>query len=83
MSASSFDLDLPLEIDDIYWSDEHGFKQPSDVPSKITFFNHFIKLTQVVAFTSRTIVSFSEKVPGSPHQFKSSTPSTNPSSSQV
>lgn len=53
----SFDLEFPLEVDDPYWGDEHGWKQPEDVPCTVSFFTHFIKLTQVIAFTSRTIVS--------------------------
>jgi hypothetical protein len=57
LSAASFDLEFPLEIDDPYWGDEHGWKQPEGVPSTVSFFSHFIKLTQVIAFTSRTLVS--------------------------
>ena len=57
---SSFDLELPLEVDDDYW--EHpdasqAFKQPPGMPSSISFFNCFLKLTQILAFALRTIVS--------------------------
>ena len=58
--SNSFDLELPLEVDDDYW--EHpdpaqAFKQPPGMPSSISFFNCFLKLTQILAFGLRTIVS--------------------------
>jgi hypothetical protein len=56
----SFDLDLPLEVDDEYWEGRQGsekiFEQPRGIPSRIAAFNHFIKLTQIMAFTMRTMV---------------------------
>lgn len=56
----SFDLDLPLEIDDEYWEgrqdSEKIFEQPRNIPSRIAAFNHFIRLTQIMAFTMRTMV---------------------------
>jgi hypothetical protein len=56
----SFDLDLPLEVDDEYWEgrqdSEKKFEQPRNIPSRIAAFNHFIKLTQIMAFTMRTMV---------------------------
>ena len=56
----SFDLDLPLEVDDEYWEgrqdSEKTFEQPRNIPSRIVAFNHFIKLTQIMAFTMRTMV---------------------------
>ena len=56
----SFDLDLPLEVDDEYWEgrqdSEKIFEQPRNTPSRIVAFNHFIKLTQIMAFTMRTMV---------------------------
>ena len=56
---NSFDLDLPLEVDDEYW--EHpdptqAFKQPAGVPCNISSFNSFLKLNQILAFALRTIV---------------------------
>lgn len=55
----SFDVDLPVEVDDAYWETEDpnmAFRQPPDVPCTVTAFNLFIKLSQIVAFTTRTIV---------------------------
>ena len=56
----SFDLELPLEVDDEYWIDEDpqlAFRQPPGKPSIVAAFNRFIKLSQMMAFTIRTIVS--------------------------
>lgn len=55
----SFDLELPLEVDDEYW--EHpdptmAFKQPPEIPPTIAYFNCFLKLNQILAFALRTIV---------------------------
>ena len=64
--ASSFDLDLPLEVDDEYWErhqdTKNGFEQPPSIPSRIAAFNHFIKLTQIMAFTLRTMVRVVQQV---------------------
>lgn len=58
--TSSFDLELPLEVDDDFW--EHpdpakAFKQPPGLPCSIAYFNSFLKLNQILAFALRTIVS--------------------------
>ena len=56
----SFDLDLPVECDDEYWSPtdpKDAFKQPPGKPSKMSFFIAFLKLSQILAFALRTIVS--------------------------
>ena len=62
-TCGSFDLDLPLEVDDEYWEarqdGEKIFEQPRSIPSRIAAFNHFIKLTQIMAFTMRTMVCVS------------------------
>lgn len=55
----SFDVDLPLEVDDEYW--EHpdinlAFRQPTGKPSLVTAFNSWIRLTQITAFAVRTLV---------------------------
>ena len=52
-------MQLALEVDDEYWEGEEGvetpFKQPEGVPSTITAFNHFVKLTRIVAATLKTL----------------------------
>ena len=56
----SFDLDLPVECDDEYWSPpdpKDAFKQPSGKPSKMSYFIAYLKLSQILAFALRTIVS--------------------------
>jgi len=57
---SSFDLDLPVECDDEYWSPsdpKDAFKQPPGMPSKMSYFIAYLKLSQILAFALRTIVS--------------------------
>jgi hypothetical protein len=60
-SYASFDVDLPMEIDDEYWENEHepdqAFKQPAGKPSILTYFVSLIKLMQILAVALRTIVS--------------------------
>jgi len=56
----SLDLDLPKDCDDEYWDnpdEEKRFKQPPNKPSSITSFILYLKLTQILAFSLRTIVS--------------------------
>ena len=56
----SFDLDLPVECDDEYWSpvdSKDAFRQPLGKPSKMSFFIAYLKLSQILAFALRTIVS--------------------------
>lgn len=58
-AADSFDLDLPIECDDEYWESsnpEECFKQPVGQPSTIEFFNRYLSLTDILAYTIRTIV---------------------------
>lgn len=55
----SFDVDVLTEVDDEYWMDANSnpvFKQPAGKPSKIAFFNCFLKIKQIHAFTLRTVV---------------------------
>ena len=57
----SFDVDMPTEIDDEYWENEHepekAFKQPIGKPSVMSYFISLIKLVQILAIALRTIVS--------------------------
>ncbi|KAI0326454.1 hypothetical protein GY45DRAFT_1258946 [Cubamyces sp. BRFM 1775] len=58
-----FDLDLPIECDDEYWTHpdpEQAFKQPPGKPSTVTFFNCYIRLHQILAFALRTIYSINK-----------------------
>lgn len=55
----SFDLDLPMEVDDEYWEHpdpDQAFKQPPNKPSLVTFFNCYLRLNQVLGIALRTIV---------------------------
>ena len=56
----SYDLDLPLEVDDEYWevsNPAEAFKQPRDVPSKISALNCYIKIGWILGFVQKTLVS--------------------------
>jgi hypothetical protein len=56
------DLDFPIECDDEYWEvPGHEFEQPADKPSYVSSFVHVLKLFQIMAFATRTIVSKSIK----------------------
>ncbi|KAI0749212.1 fungal-specific transcription factor domain-containing protein [Daedaleopsis nitida] len=58
-----FDIDLPTECDDEYWAggeSEPPFKQPPGKPSRIAFFNCFVRLHQILAFAMRTIYSINK-----------------------
>ncbi|KAH8105131.1 fungal-specific transcription factor domain-containing protein [Cristinia sonorae] len=66
-----FDLDLPVECDDEYWvisAHPNGqrefelvdFKHPPGKPSKISYFNYFLRLDQILAFALRTVYSINK-----------------------
>ncbi|KAK7682544.1 hypothetical protein QCA50_014344 [Cerrena zonata] len=58
-----FDLELPVECDDEYWlvtETDLKFQQPPGKPSRITFFNCFQRLNQILAFALRTIYSINK-----------------------
>ncbi|KAJ6625579.1 fungal-specific transcription factor domain-containing protein [Mycena sp. CBHHK59/15] len=55
LADEDFDLEPPLEVDDEYWESDNPFHQPPDVPCRITFFNLWIRLSQIITFTVRTI----------------------------
>lgn len=55
----SYDLDLPVEVDDEYWENKNpklAFQQPSKKPALVAAFNSLIQLTRVVSIALRTIV---------------------------
>jgi hypothetical protein len=56
----SYDLDLPLEVDDEYWETSNpaeAFKQPKGVPSKVSALNCFIRIGRILGFVQKTLVS--------------------------
>jgi hypothetical protein len=57
----SFDIELPAECDDEYWDvDDDGhvsFNQPPGKPSRITGFINHVKLTETLAYATRTLYS--------------------------
>jgi hypothetical protein len=53
------DIGLPTDCDDEFWENEDpacAFRQPSGKPSKVFAFISLIKLHDILAFASRTIV---------------------------
>ncbi|PSR71246.1 hypothetical protein PHLCEN_2v12900 [Hermanssonia centrifuga] len=53
-----FDLDLPIECDDEYWTNANSalaFTQPAGKPSTVSHFVCCIRITQIHAFALRTI----------------------------
>ncbi|KAL1695513.1 fungal-specific transcription factor domain-containing protein [Schizophyllum commune] len=52
ISADDIDADPPVECDDEYWDTGNPatvFKQPPRVPSKMSFFTHYVKLTDILS----------------------------------
>ncbi|KAJ7647926.1 fungal-specific transcription factor domain-containing protein [Roridomyces roridus] len=44
-----YDVDPPLEVDDEYWED--GFAQPAGKSSTLSFFAHFVRLSEILGST--------------------------------
>lgn len=58
-NSISFDLDLPIDVDDEYWDNPDPaqmFKQPPGRPSRMGFFIGLIKLGRVLGVALRSIV---------------------------
>lgn len=64
IQEEDFDVDLPTEVDDEYWENEHepeqAFKQPPGKPSLLSYFISLIKLIQILAVALRTIYSINK-----------------------
>ncbi|KAJ6556980.1 fungal-specific transcription factor domain-containing protein [Mycena vulgaris] len=58
-----FDIDLPTECDDEYWEHEdpaQAFRQPPGTPSRVAFFNSFLRLNNILAFSLRILYSLNK-----------------------
>ncbi|KAJ7084451.1 fungal-specific transcription factor domain-containing protein [Mycena belliarum] len=55
LGDEDFDLDPVLEVDDDFWDADHPVRRHPDVPCRLTFFNLWLRLSQIVTFTVRTI----------------------------
>ncbi|KAJ7813925.1 fungal-specific transcription factor domain-containing protein [Mycena olivaceomarginata] len=56
-----YDLELPLEMDDEYLDWEHPthpFQQPAHTPSRISFFNTLMRLSNILGFSLQILYSF-------------------------
>ncbi|KAA1476286.1 hypothetical protein DENSPDRAFT_806972 [Dentipellis sp. KUC8613] len=63
IQEEDFDIDLPAECDDEYWTHpdpEQAFKQPAGKQSYMSFFICLVKLNQILAFALRTIYSINK-----------------------
>lgn len=70
-----------MEVDDEYWEHpdpDRAFKQPSNKPSSVTFFNCYLRLNQVLGIALRTIVRLLVSCEESFSQTCASTLSINP-----
>lgn len=57
--TGSFDIDFPIECDDEYWNHPDpslDFKQPPGRPSAMSFFNCYLRLMDILAYTMRFVV---------------------------
>lgn len=58
IQADDIDADLPVACDDEYWdtgNPDTVFKQPAHKPSKLAFFAHYVKITDVLAHALSTL----------------------------
>ncbi|KAJ3999289.1 putative fungal-specific transcription factor [Lentinula boryana] len=53
-----YDVDFPVDCDDEYWDQpnlDSNFKQPAGMPSKVSYFIHYLKLMDILAYSMRAI----------------------------
>ncbi|KAJ4483821.1 putative fungal-specific transcription factor [Lentinula aciculospora] len=53
-----YDVDYPVDCDDEYWDQPDpysNFKQPAGTPSKVSYFIHYLKLMDILAYATRAI----------------------------
>ncbi|KAJ7178492.1 fungal-specific transcription factor domain-containing protein [Mycena crocata] len=55
LGEEDFDLEPCLEVDDPYFETDPPFQQPVGVPCRLTFFNSWLRLSQIVTLTVSTI----------------------------
>ncbi|KAH9957115.1 fungal-specific transcription factor domain-containing protein, partial [Russula dissimulans] len=63
MTEENYDVDLPIECDDDYWETRDpvlAFRQPPGKPSKVSYFNHLIKINVLHSHALRTIYSLNK-----------------------
>ncbi|KAK7027746.1 Zn(2)-C6 fungal-type domain-containing protein [Favolaschia claudopus] len=60
MGYEDFDVQLPTECDDRYWESsdpEKMFRQPEGQPSRVAFFNAYLRLSNILAFALHLLYS--------------------------
>ncbi|KAJ7617620.1 fungal-specific transcription factor domain-containing protein [Mycena polygramma] len=67
MQYHDFDVPLPTECDDEYWQHEDpacSFRQPPGKPSRVAFFNSFLRLNNILAFSLYLLYSLQLRIWG-------------------
>jgi hypothetical protein len=54
LKSSSYDAELPIDCDDEYW--EHGYQQPANQPSKVTYYILLLRLQRIQTAALRALV---------------------------
>ncbi|KAJ7235609.1 fungal-specific transcription factor domain-containing protein [Mycena haematopus] len=61
LQYEDFDIDQLLEVDDEYWEHPtHPFQQPPGIPSRVAYFNAYIHLNHILAFSLKTLYSLNK-----------------------
>ncbi|KAJ7925130.1 fungal-specific transcription factor domain-containing protein [Mycena leptocephala] len=61
--SEDLDAELPIECDDEFWENEDptkAFVQPEGKPSRITFFNCYLRLNNILAFCLKLLYSLNK-----------------------
>ncbi|KAI0260431.1 fungal-specific transcription factor domain-containing protein [Gloeopeniophorella convolvens] len=63
ISEENYDVEYPIECDDEYWENADpalAFKQPPGKPTRVSYFNHLIKINLLHSHALRTIYSLNK-----------------------
>ncbi|KAJ7027175.1 fungal-specific transcription factor domain-containing protein [Mycena alexandri] len=63
MHLEDFDAEMPLEVDDDYWENDDTaleFKQPEGVPSRITFFRCYVRLSNILSLAVQMLYALNK-----------------------
>ncbi|KAF7348956.1 Zn(2)-C6 fungal-type domain-containing protein [Mycena venus] len=64
MQYDDFDIELPTECDDEYWENDEdpalAFRQPPGKPSRVAFFNSYLRLNNILAFVLHLLYSLNK-----------------------
>ncbi|KAG5642750.1 hypothetical protein DXG03_002231 [Asterophora parasitica] len=69
-SEEDYDVDRPIECDDEYWDHPDpslAFQQPPNKPSTITYFNHYLRLMDILSHAMKVIYSVKKSTQSAPY----------------